>query len=281
MVVGITGAVYGARRHPGRWLQTFARLLALVILAGWAGEYVVDAIRGTWSVRFTLPLQLTDAVSVAAIIALWTRRIAFVELAYYWSFTASLQATLTPDLGATFPDLLYFTYFTYHVGAIVAAAFLVHGLGIYPRSHAIWRVYATTLAWAAAAGTADVITGGNYMYLAWKPAHNSLLSVLGPWPWYIAGGAGAGLVMLVAVAAITTALQRETGAASSSGLTSDAHASMATQHGETAMRSLEPHRAQRPNSSPLTPASDIPNGAHEAPDPPSENQRRSGGNDCS
>jgi uncharacterized membrane protein YwaF len=43
---------------------------------------------------------------VAAIIALWTRRIAFVELAYYWSFTASLQATLTPDLGATFPDHL-------------------------------------------------------------------------------------------------------------------------------------------------------------------------------
>lgn len=49
----------------------------------------------------------------------WTRRIVFVELAYYWSFTASLQAVLTPDLGVTFPNLLYFTY---HAGAIVAAA---------------------------------------------------------------------------------------------------------------------------------------------------------------
>jgi hypothetical integral membrane protein (TIGR02206 family) len=213
MVAGITGSVYGARHHPDRWLQAFAPFLALVILAGWGGEYVVDAIRGTWSVRFTLPLQLTDAVSVTAIIALWTRRIVFVELAYYWSFTASLQATLTPDLGVTFPNVLYFTYFIYHVGAIVAAAFLVHGLRIYPRPHSIWRVYAATLVWAAIAGTADVITGGNYMYLAWKPAHDSLLSVLGPWPWYIAGAAGVGLMMLVVVAAITNVLQRATCAA--------------------------------------------------------------------
>jgi hypothetical integral membrane protein (TIGR02206 family) len=211
MVAGIGGSVYGARCHPGRWLQTFARVLALVILAGWVGEYVVDVVRGTWSVQFTLPLQLTDAVSVTAIIALWTRRIAFVELVYFWSFTASLQATLTPDLGVTFPNLLYFTYFIYHVGAIVAAAFLVHGLRVYPRPHAIWRVYAATLGWAVIAGAADVITGGNYMYLASKPAHNSLLSVLGPWPWYIAGAAGVGLVLLIAVAGITNVLQRGSG----------------------------------------------------------------------
>jgi hypothetical integral membrane protein (TIGR02206 family) len=206
MVVGVAVGVYAPRRHPGRWVGWFAGGLALLIAIAWIGEYIDDAITGTWSVRFTLPLQLTDVVSLTAILALWTRRLWLVELLYFWAFTATLQAVLTPDLQTTFPNALYFTYFTYHIGAIVAAAFLVYGLGIHPRPAAVWRTYAATLAWAVVAGTADVITGGNYMYLAWRPEHNSLLSVLGPWPWYIAGAAAVGLLMLLAVSAITCAL---------------------------------------------------------------------------
>ena len=203
MVTAIAASVGAARRHPGPWVELLAWALALTILAGWAGEYVADALHGTWSIRYTLPLQLTDLVSLSAILALCTRRLWLVELAYFWSLTASLQATLTPDLHTSFPHLLYFTYFAYHVGAIVAAVFLVFGLELYPRRHAVWRAFAAALAWAVVAGTADLITGGNYMYLAWKPTHASLLSVLGPWPWYIAAGAGVGLALMLLVAAIT------------------------------------------------------------------------------
>ncbi|MGO9975436.1 MAG: TIGR02206 family membrane protein [Solirubrobacteraceae bacterium] len=213
MVIGVAGSVSAARRHPGPWTETFARALALVILAGWAGEYVADALHGTWSIRYTLPLQLTDLISLAAILALWTRAQWLVELAYYWSFTASLQATLTPDLQTSFPHILYFTYFTYHVGAIVASAFLVFGLEIYPRRGAVWRAFGATLAWAMVAGLADVITGGNYMYLAWKPTHASLLSVLGPWPWYIGGAAAVGLVMMLIVEQITNRIVSATACA--------------------------------------------------------------------
>ena len=102
-----------------RWASL---LLAAAILAGWAGEYVADAIEGIWTPRYSLPLQLTDAVSLSAIVALLTRRRLFVELTYFWAFAASLQATLTPDLSSTFPDVFYLTYFLYHVGAVLAAA---------------------------------------------------------------------------------------------------------------------------------------------------------------
>lgn len=206
LVAAIVGPVSAARRHPGHWTQSFARALALVIAVAWAGEYVSDVIRGTWSIRFTLPLQLTDAVSLTAIVALWTRRPLLVELTYFWACTASLQAVLTPDLAQNFPDVLYFTYFGYHIGAIAAGMFLVYGLGLYPRRGAVWRVFAATLAWAAVAGTADVITGGNYMYLAWKPAHASLLRVMGPWPWYIAVGIGVALAMFGVVQLVTNVL---------------------------------------------------------------------------
>lgn len=136
--------VWVARRHPGRWIAATAPALALVILAGWVGEYVTEVVRGTWTPEYNLPLQLTDVVSVVAVLALWTRRAVLVELVYFWSLTATLQAVITPDLGQSFPSVYYFTYFTYHVGAIVAACFLVFGCRLYPRPRAYWRVFALT-----------------------------------------------------------------------------------------------------------------------------------------
>jgi hypothetical integral membrane protein (TIGR02206 family) len=209
MVVGIAAATWVGRRGTERTRKAVAYALAWLILLGWIGEYVDDAVLGQWSTTYTLPLQLTDAVSAVAVLALLTRRQFLVELTYFWAFTASLQAVLTPDLGHGFPNALYFTYFLYHVGAIVAAAFLVFGCGRWPRPTAVWRVFGATLAWAAIAGLADVITGGNYMYLRVKPVHNSLLSVMGPWPWYIAGGIGVGLAMLLLVAALTQLIRHQ------------------------------------------------------------------------
>jgi hypothetical integral membrane protein (TIGR02206 family) len=164
---------------------------------GWVGEYAAEVARGTWTVEFNLPLQLTDAVSAVAVLALWSRRSLLVELVYFWSLTASLQAVLTPDLGQPFPSIYYFTYFAYHIGAILAACFLVFGCRLYPRPRALWRVFALTLTFAAVSGVGDLLTGGNYMYLRAKPLHNSLLSVMGPWPWYIVSTAALGLVMLL------------------------------------------------------------------------------------
>src|SRR5689334_19201724 len=132
MVIGIAGCVAGARRGGERIQRAIAYTLAAVILMGWIGEYIDDAVLGQWSTTYTLPLQLTDAVSAVAVLALLTRRQFLVELTYFWAFTATLQATLTPDLGHGFPNVVYFTYFLYHVGAIVAASFLVFGCGQYP-----------------------------------------------------------------------------------------------------------------------------------------------------
>jgi hypothetical integral membrane protein (TIGR02206 family) len=201
-------SVWGPRARPGRWVTIYARLLAVIILAGWAGEYIAYGVDGTWAVQYNLPLQLTDAVSATAILALWTRRVWLVELTYFWAISASLQATVTPDLGQNFPSVFYFTYFTYHVGAVVAACFLVFGLGIFPRRGAPWRVFGLTLAFAAIAAIGDLITGGNYMYLREKPVHNSLLSVMGPWPWYIVSAAAFGLVLLFALQIVADRARR-------------------------------------------------------------------------
>ncbi|MBV8999465.1 MAG: YwaF family protein, partial [Solirubrobacterales bacterium] len=100
-------AIVLPRRYPGDWVWTAARALAVVIIAGWAGEYIAEVIVGTWRLGYSLPLQLTDAVSIAAILALLTRRQPFIDLVYYWAFSSTLQAALTPDLGPgqSFPSV--------------------------------------------------------------------------------------------------------------------------------------------------------------------------------
>jgi len=156
-----------------------ARALALLIVAGWAGEYIADVVLGTWSLTYDLPLQLTDVVSVVSALALWTLRRRLVELCYLWAMTASLQAVLTPDLGHSFPSIYYFTYFIYHDGAVVAACLLVFGMRLYLQPGAVRRVYLTSLAWLCLAGLGDVITGGNYMYLRSKPEKRVALERVG------------------------------------------------------------------------------------------------------
>jgi hypothetical integral membrane protein (TIGR02206 family) len=208
LIVGAVSAVLLPRRHRGPWIQRVRLILAATIIAGWAGEYIADVVEGIWTVQYSLPLQLTDAVSLTAILALLTGRQLFIELLYFWSFSASLQAVLTPDLGNTFPNAFYFTYFAYHIGSIVAACLLVFGCRRFPRRGSVWTVYGLTLAWAALVGLADVITGGNYMYLARKPAHGSLLNLMGPWPAYIASGAVLALALFMVLAWVARAVQQ-------------------------------------------------------------------------
>ena len=192
------GAAVLPRARPGRWVVQASRALALVVLAAYLADHATAAARGIWSVRVYLPLHLSDAATLAAVAALWSGRPALVELTYLWGMTASVQALLTPDLGHGFPDLLFLTYFVTHGGVVTAALLLVAGRAIVPRIGAVRRAFAATLAVATAAAAGCLATGGNYMYLRRKP-DDSLLDVMGPWPWYIAA---AGLLALALFAAL-------------------------------------------------------------------------------
>jgi hypothetical integral membrane protein (TIGR02206 family) len=204
--------VAGARRGGDAFAVPVGRVLALVILGGFVCEQLTYALRGTWTAEVNLPLQLTDAVTLAAVAALWRPDTALlVELVYFWALSASLQAVVTPDLGHAFPDVLFFTYFATHSGAIAAAFLLVFGTRRAPRPGALRRVYALTAAFAALAAAGTLITGGNYMFLRRKPARGSLLDVLGPWPVYILAAAALALVLFLALAALARAQARNGG----------------------------------------------------------------------
>ena len=199
-----------ARRNAAEPSLRLTRALALVIGSAYLVEHATYAARGVWTVSANLPFHLSDAVTFVAVAALWRPQTPLlVEALYFWAFSASLQAVVSPGIGASFPDVLYFTYFIIHAGAVVAGCLLVFGYRQVPRRGAVFRVLALTICFAMVAGLASVATGGNYMFLRAKPPRASLLDLMGPWPWYIVGGAVVALALFLALAALAAVLRSD------------------------------------------------------------------------
>jgi hypothetical integral membrane protein (TIGR02206 family) len=177
-----------ARQRPGPWITAVSRVLAVLIALTEPSYWVQQVMNHAWSARYDLPLQLSNASELVSAAALWWRTPFLVELTYFWGLGAVLQALATPDFPEHFPDPAYFRFYIAHGGVLFAAVFLTIGLRITPRAGATIRVFLTTIGYTAVVGLADLVTGGNYMYLRQKPVSGSLLNFMGPWPWYIASG---------------------------------------------------------------------------------------------
>jgi hypothetical integral membrane protein (TIGR02206 family) len=187
-----------ARRCPGRWVDVAGWGLSALLLADAVIFVSTPLADGYWSVQHSVPVALCDVALVVAAIALvrpgwWP----LVELTYFWGLAGTLQAVATPDLSVHFPHLVFFEFVTGHLGIVIAALFLVVGRGLRPRAGAVARVWLITAAYMLVSGLFDALTGANYNFLERLPAHGSLLSVLGPWPWYLVAAAGIAFVLLL------------------------------------------------------------------------------------
>jgi hypothetical integral membrane protein (TIGR02206 family) len=187
--------VVAARLRPGPWAVVACRMLAVVILANEAAWWVWLGAHGTWSLSYALPLQLCDVAAVVSAAALWFRKPLLVELTYFWGLAGTANGLITPDITDHFPSFLFMQYFIGHGTIVAAALLLVIGLRITPRRGAVLWVFGLTFGLLVLDAAANLLTGGNYLYLRHTPGAHSLLDVLGPWPWYIAGAAGLALVL--------------------------------------------------------------------------------------
>ena len=107
--------------------------LAVLLVLNEVAFHVVHQVDEGLSARGDLPLHLTDAATIAAVIALWRPSPLAFELTYFWALTATVQALLTPDLRQGFPDYRWWWFFVAHCGVVVAAVFLAWGLRRTPR----------------------------------------------------------------------------------------------------------------------------------------------------
>jgi hypothetical integral membrane protein (TIGR02206 family) len=192
------GLCLACRRLPGPWVPWAGRAIAVTLAVDAVVFLGTPLVLGGWSVRTSLPLALCDvALVVAAVACWWPGWLLGMELTYYWGLAGTVQAVITPDLSAGFPQLVFFQFVVGHIGIVVAALYLVVGLQIEPRPGAVPRVFAITTAYALLLGVFDWATGANYMYLAAPPDRATLLSLLGPWPWYLLSATVVAFFLLV------------------------------------------------------------------------------------
>lgn len=179
----VAAALLVAGRRPSRAGE---RVAAAVLLVLFVGMVVYLNVPSRFDPAYTLPLQLSDLVSVSAIWALWSRARWAYALTYYWALVLSSQALVSPALsGPDFPSVEFLVFWTLHLAVVWVAIYLTWGVGTRPD----WRDYRTavvvSLGWAAVAMAANAATGGNYGFLSRKPPVASVLDLLGPWPYYL------------------------------------------------------------------------------------------------
>ena len=152
-------------------------------IAWWIWRYSREGIRAT-----NLPLQLCDAAVWVSVFACLTRARWLGEFCYFVGIAGAGMALITPDLWAPWPQWPSVYFFLAHGGVVVAAILMAFSGVVRFEPQSVWRPFALLLGFAVIAGSVDALTGANYMYLREKPKGGSLLDVMGPWPWYAAGG---------------------------------------------------------------------------------------------
>ncbi|MGK0187927.1 MAG: putative integral membrane protein (TIGR02206 family) [Verrucomicrobiales bacterium] len=182
------GMIVSSRKWKDhRFVCYSSAVLAWVLLFSHPVKIVTLKVMNLSTTDQLLPLHLCNCVAVLAFVALKFRHQLAAELVYFWGLAATLQAVITPSVQYGFPHPTFFVFFVAHSGVVVAALYLVFGLGMKPRKHAVWRAWGWLQVYVIVAASVNLISGSNYGFLRAKPLGGSLFDVMGPWPYYIIG----------------------------------------------------------------------------------------------
>ncbi|MGD6942978.1 TIGR02206 family membrane protein [Cytobacillus gottheilii] len=138
-----------------------------------------------WESSIALPLQLCSISLVLCLILHLTKSKMMFQFVYFLGVAGALMAVLTPELFLGFPHFRYFQFFITHIFIILTSFYFIFVLKYKPTVKGLVRSFIFLNICAALAYYANKLTGGNYMFLSYKPSNGSLLDYFGPYPWYI------------------------------------------------------------------------------------------------
>lgn len=172
--------------------------LSILLFASSASYYASFVIHGVPLFPNHLPLELCDFSLWLVIAALLTLNSTVFDIVYYWALAGASMSLLTPDLWH--PSLfLSVQFFVDHGLIVLAVLYLVWSRQARPRPGSILKAMIAVNAIVPVVGTFDYFFKTDYMFLRAKPPTVSLLTVLGPWPWYVlvCEGVAIGLFLLL------------------------------------------------------------------------------------
>jgi hypothetical integral membrane protein (TIGR02206 family) len=165
-----------------KWLRVGLGIFLVADAAGW---YSYLAAIGQHMFPWQLPLELCNVVFFLVMYVLLTGNQFVFDVAYYWALAGSTMALLTPNLWERFPSVSTVQFFVAHGLVVSATLYLVWSGLMRPRRGSVLRAMIAVNLLALFDGVFDAVFKTDYMYLRAKPQNVSLLSYLGPWPWYV------------------------------------------------------------------------------------------------
>lgn len=168
--------------------------LALVIYGAMAVQEGVLFLSGMLTWDTALPLHLCSLMGVLSLPVLLTRRPLLLNASLFVGVPGALLALIFPAVLETrWPRVTQLAFYALHA-ALVCASLLPMAAGWRPRPSGAAMAFLFLLTAGAAAGIANALTGGNYLFLA-GPVEGTPLMWLGRWglPVYrllLAGAAG-------------------------------------------------------------------------------------------
>lgn len=139
-----------------------------------------------WDISTTLPLQLSSISLFLAVFLLLTRRFVVFEIIYFVGTASAILAMITPDLGVyAYPHFRFVHFFIAHGGIVVTTFFMIMIEKYTPTYKSVWIAFVSLNLYVSLVFILNLLLDANYMYLMAKPSSNTLLTYLGPWPFYL------------------------------------------------------------------------------------------------
>lgn len=182
--------------EPGqRWIRYG---VAAAMMAFKVADNAWRVRNGLWNIRDDLPLHLCTLMCFVSAALLVTRSRTLYDFVYFLGLGGSLEALVTPDLGAFgYPHLYFFASFIEHGGIIFAGLYMTVVEGYRPTWRTLWRVAGCMAVYTGAVMLINARLGSNYLWVGHKPEFPTLIDLLGPWPWYVLSLVGVGIVSMV------------------------------------------------------------------------------------
>lgn len=138
-----------------------------------------------WDASFALPLHLCTISIILCTLLLLTNNQFIFEIVYFIGIAGAILAIFTPELFYNFPHFRFLYFFINHSFIIWTCLFYIWRKKFTIQFVSIFKSLAFLQIAAFIAFISNIITGGNYMFLSRKPDANTILNLLGNYPWYI------------------------------------------------------------------------------------------------
>lgn len=138
-----------------------------------------------WDASNMLPFHLCSISLILCLLLLITKWELVFQVVYFIGIIGAIMAVITPELFLGYPHFRYFHFFVTHILIIWTCLYFVLVHQYKPTKIGLLLSFVFLNSSAVLAWIVNHYTGGNYMFLAYKPANGSLLDYLGPYPYYL------------------------------------------------------------------------------------------------